>query len=97
MLTQQGATLLLQVKVVPNSSRSQLAGSLGAALKIKVAQPPEDGRANHAVLQLLAEILQIPSSHLTLAAGRTRPYKTFHIHGLDLATAQARLTAAMDR
>jgi uncharacterized protein len=96
MLTQKGNALLLQVKVVPNSSRTQIAGLLGAALKIKVAQPPEAGRANQAVLELLAEILQIPPSHLAVVVGHTRPQKTIQIQGLPLATAHARLTAMLN-
>lgn len=95
MLTQKDTAVLLHVKVVPNSSRTQIAGLLGEALKIKVAQPPEDGRANQAVLALLAEVLQIPTSQLAVASGHTRPRKTIQIHGLALATAESRLTAAL--
>lgn len=91
-LTPKGSALLLSVKVVPNSSRTQIAGTLGDALKIKVAQPPEDGRANHAVLQLLADTLQIPPSHLSILSGHTRPLKTIQILGLPLETALQRLT-----
>jgi len=90
-LVQKGDALLLQVKVVPNSSRTQIAGILGDALKIKVAQPPEDGRANEAVLKLLAEMLGIPGANLALVAGHTRPRKTVQIRGLTLQTARERL------
>jgi hypothetical protein len=90
-LIQKGGTLLLQIKVVPNSSRTQIAGVLGDALKIKVAQPPEDGRANQAVLELLAQTLEIPGANLAIVAGHTRPRKTVQIMGLGMARVIERL------
>ena len=98
MLTQKGNVLLLAVKVVPNSSRTQIAGTLGkppTALKIKVAQPPEDGRANRAVIELLAETLGIASSHIKLVSGQTHPQKTLQLAGVTLEDAMARLVPSL--
>jgi len=91
MLTQKGEVLLLSVKVVPNASRTQIAGQLGTALKIKVAQPPEDNRANRAVIALLAETLGLAGLHMTLVSGQTRPQKVFEIRGMTLETAREKL------
>ena len=91
-LEQRDNTVLLHVKVVPNSSRTQLAGQLGDALKIKVAQPPEDGKANRAVEQLLAETLNLPKSSITVIAGHTRPQKTIQITGLSPQQIETRLS-----
>jgi uncharacterized protein (TIGR00251 family) len=91
-LTANDNALLLPIKVVPNSSRTQIAGTLGDALKLKVAQPPEAGRANRAVLELLAETLGIPQSQLAIVAGHTRPRKTVRITGLTAAEVERRLT-----
>jgi len=49
----------LNVKVVPGSSRNRIVGWLGDALKIKVMAPPEKGRANEAVVELLSMKLGI--------------------------------------
>jgi len=87
-IEQRNNQLLLHVKVVPNSSRTQLAGVLGNALKIKVAQPPEDGKANKAVIAFLAEILRIPQGNITLVSGQTRPHKTLQLVGITQATAE---------
>jgi uncharacterized protein len=94
-LEQRGPALLLHLKVVPNSSRTQLAGILGNALKIKIAQPPEDNKANQAVIQLLAEILSIPPAAITLIAGHTRPQKTVQLANLTLESAQKKLASAL--
>jgi uncharacterized protein len=99
MLTQKGNALILAVKVIPNSSRTQIAGILGkpaTALKIKVAQPPEDGRANRALIELLADVLQIPSSQIVLVSGQTRPQKVLQIAGISLAEAKQRLMPPVD-
>jgi uncharacterized protein (TIGR00251 family) len=49
--------LVLRLKVVPGASRSQLAGVLGDRLKLRIAAPPEAGKANAAVLALLGQWL----------------------------------------
>jgi uncharacterized protein len=92
-ITPKGPGFLLDVKVVPNSSRTQLAGTLGDALKIKIAQPPEDGRANRAVIELLAETLAIPPSQISIVAGHTRPRKTLQVLGVSQAQLEGLATA----
>lgn len=82
---------ILHVKVVPNSSRQAVAGILGTALKIKVAQPPEGGRANHAVIEVLAETLHIAPARITLVSGQTQPQKRFFIQGFTPAQLSAKL------
>src|ERR1041384_5764035 len=96
-LEQRGSQLLLHVKAVLNSSRTQVAGPLGDALKIKVAQPPEDGKANKAIAQLLAGILGVPQNNIILVSGQSRAQKSFQIRGLTLEDAQQKLGAAAAR
>jgi len=69
---------------VPGASRSQIAGMLGDALKVQVAAPPEKGKANEAVIALLAAKLQLPRSDISLIAGATSPRKTFLVRGISL-------------
>ena len=64
-----GTIARLNVKVVPGSSRNRIVGWLGDALKIKVTAPPEKGRANEAVLSLLAERLGLPADAVAVARG----------------------------
>ncbi len=87
-ITQKDNALLMNVKVVPNSSRTQIAGILGDALKIKVAQPPEAGRANRAVIELLANALNIPLAQISIIAGHAQPRKTVRITGVSAETLQ---------
>jgi len=71
------------VKVVPGSSRDSIVGWLGESLKIKVQAPPEKGRANEAVVALLAKALAIDSAAITVVSGHTSPAKVLEIEGLD--------------
>lgn len=77
---QRGCTIRL--KVVPGSSRSAIAGWLGERLKVRVAAPPEAGKANEAVRRLLAEALGVPPRQVAIIAGESAPEKTVLISGV---------------
>ena len=73
----------LNVKVVPGSSRNQIVGWLGDALKIKVTAPPEKGQANEVVVELLASTLGISTDAIEIESGHSSPSKIIAINGLD--------------
>ncbi|MHC4707818.1 MAG: DUF167 domain-containing protein [Planctomycetota bacterium] len=83
---------LLQVKVVPGSSRNQIAGWLGESLKIRVTANPEKGKANDAVVSLLADTLRIPKQDVTISSGASSPIKIFKISGLSQSEIKSRLS-----
>jgi uncharacterized protein (TIGR00251 family) len=91
-LEQRNNTLLLHIKVIPNSSQTKIAGPLGNDLKIKLAAPPESGKANAALITLLAKTLQIPEKQITLLTGQTSPRKTLQIQNLSKQQALSLLT-----
>ncbi len=73
----------LKVKVVPGSSRNEIVGWLGNALKIKVTAPPEKGKANEVLVELLADRLGLPADALSVVSGQSSPSKMIAIAGLD--------------
>jgi uncharacterized protein (TIGR00251 family) len=73
----------LNVKVVPGSSRDQIVGWLGDALKIRVMAPPEKGKANEAVVEILAEKLGISTDDIEVESGRSSPSKVIAVTGMD--------------
>ena len=81
----------LKVKVVPGSSQSKLSGWLGDMLKVRVSAPPEKGKANVAVVDLLAKELGLPKGSLTVASGKTSQQKVIEIHGLSITEVLRRL------
>jgi len=81
----------LSLKVVPKSSRDRIVGWVGDRLKVQVTAPPERGRANQAVLALLAGVLELPASRIRLVAGETGPLKIVEIGGADPELVRSRL------
>lgn len=79
------------LKVVPGSRRNEIVGRLGDRLKLKVAMPPEDGKANDAVRELLAAVLGVRPNAITLVAGHTNPEKTVLVVGVSPEDARRRL------
>jgi hypothetical protein len=83
----------LSVKVVPGASRSRIVGPLGDALKIQVAAPPERGRANAAVVELLAEALGVALKQVVVVQGTSSPRKTLRISGVSVNTVVGKLNS----
>jgi uncharacterized protein YggU (UPF0235/DUF167 family) len=76
---QRGNVWWVRVKAVPGARQTRIAGVLGDHLKIQVSAPPEDGRANESLREILAEWAQIPASSVRLLQGHTRPRKVFEL------------------
>jgi uncharacterized protein len=70
------------VKVVPGASRNRVVGMLGDALKVQVAAAPERGKANEAVMAVLAEFFGVKKGQIELIAGQTQARKTFVLNGV---------------
>ncbi len=71
--------LRLQVKVVPGAAREEVAGWVGERLKLRVTAPPEKGKANAAVVSLLAGVLGVPRARVRIASGGSSPLKTVEV------------------
>jgi hypothetical protein len=84
----------LELRVVPGARRPGVVGRHGAAWKIRVAAPPEDGRANQAVLGLLAETLRLPRRAVSIVAGSGSRDKIVECEGLSGEEIETRLEAA---
>ncbi|NBB74553.1 MAG: DUF167 domain-containing protein [Bacteroidetes bacterium] len=83
---------VLAVKVVPGSSRNNVVGVLGGALKVATSAAPEKGKANAAVARLLAKALGLDTRQIGLAAGATNARKEFCVKGIAAATLRRRLS-----
>lgn len=66
---------ILQIKVITRSQRNEIVGWMNDILKIKVTAVPEKGKANIAVVKLLAAILHIPMSEIQIESGFTTSKK----------------------
>src|SRR3954466_8259990 len=75
--------VIVDVHVQPQSGRTAVVGRHGAALKLRVAAPPADGRANEAAGALLAKTLGVKAGAVSLVSGATSRSKRFRVDGID--------------
>jgi uncharacterized protein YggU (UPF0235/DUF167 family) len=78
--------------VVPGSARPGIVGRYGDGWKVRVAEAPERGRANDAVLELLAESLAVPRRDVELVSGHRTRDKVVELHGIAEDEAMRRLS-----
>lgn len=83
--------VLLRVRAQPGAARTAIRGEYGDTLKIAVAAPPADGRANAALIAFLAKVFGLPRSAVTLVAGVGSRDKRFHLLKISRAAALAKL------
>jgi uncharacterized protein (TIGR00251 family) len=84
---------LLRVRVQPGAARDEVVGWRDDALRVRVAAPPHDGRANVAVARLLAAALGVAPSTVELVRGTAARDKLFRVRSLDAGAVRLRLGA----
>ena len=84
----------VRLRVSPGARRNELVGRHGEGWKVRVAAPPEGGRANDAVLDLLARELSLPRRSLSIVSGQSAREKVVRMEGIDRAETERRLEAA---
>ena len=70
------------IKVHPRAKKNAITGELGDALKVSLATPPIDGRANEACVEFFAKLLKVPRSSITIASGQTSRNKVIRVAGI---------------
>jgi len=88
--------VVLSVYVQPGAGRTELIGRHGAALKVRVAAPPTGGRANDAVVELVAKVFNVKPPTVAVIGGPTNRQKRVKLTGVDLADARRILDTALD-
>src|SRR6476619_2219632 len=89
----EGATLA--VRAQPGAKRNAVLGEQAGALKVAVTAPPEDGRANAALVEVLRDWLGLKRSQVELASGQTNRNKSFLIRGVTAEELRARVAAIL--
>jgi hypothetical protein len=84
---------LITVQVVPGASRSEVVGRHGDAIRIRIAAPPVDGRANAALVDAIARWLRVPRSAVEVVSGAGARSKRVRVAGIGSAVAEERLLA----
>jgi uncharacterized protein (TIGR00251 family) len=79
------------ITVSPGASRTELVGRHGDGWRARVAAPPERGRANRALVELVAEVAGVPRDRVTVVAGASGRRKVVEVDGLEAGELDRRL------
>jgi uncharacterized protein (TIGR00251 family) len=88
--------VVISVHAQAGAGRSEVVGRHGDALKVRVAVPPTQGRANEAITKLLADTLGVPAKAVSLTSGATGRAKRFTVDDLDLDRALEALERSVE-
>ena len=86
-----GPSIRLRLRVSAGASKSEVVGRHGDAWKVRVAAPAEGGKANDALVQLLATTFDVPRSGIEIASGHGSRDKSVVIQGVSDADVASRL------
>ncbi len=95
VVTEHAEGYVLPVRAQPGARRSGVQGEQAGALKIAVSAPPEDGRANQAVVEVLRQALGVRRSQIELIGGQTSRDKRFLIRGLTRVELESHLESLL--
>lgn len=78
-IREDGDALVLAIRVQPGAKRSEVAGEHGGALKVRLAAPPVDGKANAELCRFLADAFGVPLRNVTLLHGEASRAKQVRV------------------
>jgi uncharacterized protein len=84
-------TCTFAVRVQPRARRNEIVGETGEVLKLAITAPPVEGKANAACIELLAKVLKLPKSSVSIAAGETSRNKLVRVVGITAEQLRERL------
>jgi uncharacterized protein (TIGR00251 family) len=88
--------VVISVHAQPGAGKSEVVGRHGDALKVRIAVPPTQGRANEAITRLLAETLGVPAGSVSLTSGATARAKRFKVADLEVDDAVEALERSVE-
>ncbi len=87
----------LTIRVIPNAPKTEITSIMeDGTIKIKVAAPPVDGKANQVLMRYLANLLDISESHIEIMAGLKGRIKLVTINNISADDVNRRIQAALE-
>jgi uncharacterized protein (TIGR00251 family) len=90
----EASSTRVRLRVAPSATRAGVVGRHGEAWKVRVTAAPEGGRANEAVVRLLADTLSLPRQAVTLVSGHGSRDKIVELEGIAPSLIERRLSSA---
>jgi len=95
--TDDSPVLILRVMAHPGAGRTSVVGVHGDALKVRVGAPPVGGRANEALVELVAELFGVKATAVSVSSGQTSRTKRITVTGVNPADGHRLLDEALSR
>ena len=92
---EQAKGIVFSVKAHAGARKNAITGEHDGAIKVSVSQAPEKGKANKAIVEVLASALRLSNSQLALLQGEASSQKQFVVRDLTLDELESRITAAL--
>jgi len=89
LVTELDGSVRLNIHVQPRASRTEIAGTHGTALKVRVQAPPVDSAANDELIDFLSKQLKVPKRSISILAGQSSRAKIIEIAGVSPASVRA--------
>jgi uncharacterized protein (TIGR00251 family) len=93
-INEKEGSVIFKVRVQPRASRTEVAGEHGDALKLRLAAPPVDGKANQACRRFLADLLDVPMAAVEIVGGESSRDKRILVRGVTTEHVRSRLSAS---
>lgn len=90
-LTQTSEGVVLLVKAQPGARKNEVAGERNGRLIVKCTQAPEKGKANDAIVEIIAKALGVRKSSIVLLSGQTNSEKKFLVEGATVEEIEKKL------
>ena len=81
--TEKDGAFIFAVRVIPQSSKSEIVGEMDGALKVRIAAPPVDGAANEALMKVLSKKFGVAKSAVEILSGQTSKLKQVRVGGIN--------------
>ena len=81
-ITEKDGRITFEVRVVPRAARTELAGEMGDAVKVRVSSPPVDGTANAELIKFLAKMLGVAKGDIEIVSGLASKTKRVQVTGV---------------
>jgi uncharacterized protein len=90
-ILEHASSVSFAVRIHPRARKNAITGTVGDALKVALTAPPVDGKANDACIEFFANLLKVPRSSVTIAAGQLSRNKVIRVSGLSAEEVRQRL------
>lgn len=87
-------SIVLSLHVQPGAKKTEICGTHGEALKIRLASPPVDGKANDCLIEFFAKLLEVSRAQVELTSGAASRQKRIRINGAKPQAVERLLAAA---